>query len=111
MYTRGIILCNSFSISLSSFLANCVLKYSGTFQLLLEPSAKVSPGYCYTARGSELAVHVIVDQKHRVYACITTEDVPFSVGLSLLEEVRLISTRTDLVFTLLGACALQLKRI
>lgn len=39
-------------------------------------------------RGSVLAVHAVVDQKHRVYACITAEDVPFSLGLSLLEEVR-----------------------
>lgn len=57
-------------------------------QLLLEPLAVVQPGGCYTVRGSVLAVHAVVDQKHRVYACITAEDVPFSVGLSLLEEVR-----------------------
>lgn len=44
-------------------------------------------------RGSGLAVHLVVDQKHRVYACITAEDVPFSLGLSLLEEVRSTSLR------------------
>lgn len=64
------------------------------FQVLLESIAVVRPGSCYTVRGSTLAVHVVVDQKHRVYACITAEDVPFSLGLSLLEEVRSTPLRT-----------------
>ncbi|CAN0574963.1 unnamed protein product, partial [Ectocarpus sp. 12 AP-2014] len=47
------------------------------------------------------AVHFIVDHKHRVYACITAEDVPLSVGLSLLEEVQIeyISTVSTLAFS------------
>lgn len=57
-------------------------------QLLLEPITAVRPGGCYTVRGSVLGVHVVADQKQRVYACITAEDVPFSLALSLLEEVR-----------------------
>lgn len=62
-------------------------------QLLLEPNAVLRPGGCYTVRGSALAVHIVVDPKHRVYACITVQDVPFSLGLSLLEEVRSTSLK------------------
>ncbi|CAN0417666.1 unnamed protein product [Ectocarpus sp. 12 AP-2014] len=70
-------------------------------EVLLQPSSSVSPGGCYTARGSALAVHFIVDHKHRVYACITAEEVPLSVGLSLLEEVQIeyISTVSTLAFS------------
>lgn len=57
------------------------------FQLLLEPSTPVLPGSHYTASGSELAVHMAVDHKNRVYACLAADDVPPSLAFSLLEEV------------------------
>lgn len=60
------------------------------YQLLLEPSTPVLPGSRYTASGSALAVHMAVDHKNRVYACLVADDVPLSLAFSLLEEVRCI---------------------
>lgn len=33
-------------------------------------------------------MHLLVDPKNRVYACVTASDVPSALAFSLLEEVR-----------------------
>lgn len=52
------------------------------------------PGSRYTASGSALAVHMVVDHKNRIYACLVADDVPLSLAFSLLEEVRYLHTDT-----------------
>lgn len=53
------------------------------------------PGGRYTASGSALAVHMAVDHKNRVYACLVADDVPLSLAFSLLEEVRVLLTTLE----------------
>lgn len=57
-------------------------------KLLLESRTPILPDSRFASRGSDFAVHMIVDRKNRVYACVAVDDVPPKVAFSFLEEVR-----------------------
>lgn len=57
-------------------------------KLLLDPSKPILPDSRFASRGSDVVVHLVVDRKNRVYACVTVDDVPPKVAFSFLEEVR-----------------------
>ena len=56
-------------------------------QVLSESNVTIVPAKRYTSRGSVVAVHMSVDHKNRVFACVATVNVPLAVAFGLLDEV------------------------